>query len=222
MIYFYHVPKTGGTSLNMMFLSLGGHDGDAMYGKMGGDPPYHTLVLDGRTFVGWHPGLISKGNYFYAFSHLSYHSVRVPLGAFTFTCLRNPEHRVLSHYKELLAYRELNLAHPANRSEGRWLGDSFEEYLSNVPVTFLCGQVYMFSRKGHIDEAEAIIRGLSYYFFIEEFDSGIAELSRLLDLPLRVRHDRKARVEFMPSQKESKMLRDMLKPDWELYRRLHD
>jgi len=35
-IYLYHIQKTGGTSLNHMFLSLGGEDPSDVYRRLGG------------------------------------------------------------------------------------------------------------------------------------------------------------------------------------------
>lgn len=222
MIYFYHIPKTGGTSANMAFLSLGGHDGDALYGVLGSKKD-HVLCVDNRRFIGWNTKLIrTVTNYFYAFSHVPFYKVAISLDAFTVTCLRRPEDRVLSHYKELLSYRQLGLEHSANETEGLWLGDSFEYYLINTPLEFLNGQTYMFSEKGSVNEAEDVIQGLSFRWFTEEFGQGIERLAQILDLPLKKRHDRRSLTEFVPSEKEAEMLSEILKPDRELYRRLHD
>jgi hypothetical protein len=221
VIYFYHIPKVGGTSVNMMFLSLGGHDGDAVYTQLIKDSPNHTVCLSGRIFMAWNMKLIPEADYFYAFSHSSYKSGLLPPETFTFTLLRNPEDRVLSHYKELLAYERFDIDHPARGKDGRWLGNSFEDYLSNAPVGFFHGQTYIFSRKGSVNEAEDIIRSLSFYFFTEQFSLGVERLAQLLDLPLKERHDRKALLQFTPSERERAMLEEKVALDWDLYRRLH-
>ena len=71
-IYLVHVRKTGGTSLNYMFLSTGGQDGSAVYDDINRSRP-HRVVRDGRIFVGWDIDLINRGDYFYAFSHTPLH-----------------------------------------------------------------------------------------------------------------------------------------------------
>ena len=83
-IYFFHIRKTAGTSLNHAFLALGGEEGCKVYEKL---PQTRTLriISQGKIFVGWNKGLIESGNYFYAFSHIPQHQLALPDNTFTFT-----------------------------------------------------------------------------------------------------------------------------------------
>ena len=122
-VYHYHIPKTGGTSLNYIFLALAGEQSSITYKRLL-DSPSQRVIVDDKVYVGWNRWLIRRGNYFYAWSHRPKHKLTLPEHTFTVTCLRDPESRVLSHYSELLSYRQHNVHHPYMRQAGHWLGNS--------------------------------------------------------------------------------------------------
>ena len=68
-VYLHHVRKTGGTSVNDAFLSLGGESGVAVERRMGGGPPRWTTT-DGVTVVAHDRLAICSGWYSYAWSHI--------------------------------------------------------------------------------------------------------------------------------------------------------
>ena len=53
-IYFYHVRKAAGTSLNHAMLSLGGEDGQDVYRRM---HESYRLISGDKIFVGWRQGV---------------------------------------------------------------------------------------------------------------------------------------------------------------------
>lgn len=191
-IYHYHVPKTGGTSLNTMFLEFGAGDGDACYQRLAREPS-HRVFAGEYVFVGWNRELIERGHYFYAFSHMPSHRFRLPPGTFTVTCLRDPLRRVASRYNELCHYREHGIAHPVMAVEGPELGGSFSEYLSNVARERLLAQLYMFSPRFDPDEAFRRVLACDHFAFTEQFESGVAGLRNKLGLDLVARHTRKGK-----------------------------
>ena len=76
-IYFYHTRKTGGTSLNHIFLSLGGEKSETVYERII-QKPNHRIIINDKVFVAWNRWFIQQGHYFYAFSHIPHHELRLP------------------------------------------------------------------------------------------------------------------------------------------------
>lgn len=218
-IYFYHIRKAAGTSVNHVFLSPGAQQIGTTYNCLS-DKSNHRLISNGRCFVGWNKNLIEGGVYFYAFSHIPQHALKLPSETFTVTCLRDPARRMLSHYKMLLTYAQRNSFRSDYERELRWMGNSFGDFLDDIPDEHLFRQLYMFSKSLSVDEAFHNICGLSHFFFAEEFDRGIKDLSTKLGIPLTPTHLRKSRTEFEPSETESSRLRSVLEPEFALYERL--
>jgi len=218
-IYHYHIRKTGGTSLNHIFLSLGDTKTNSLYRNL-------SLSFDNRLFknkkifVGWNKRLIKEGHYFYAFSHTPIHKLKLPKDTFTITILRNPVDRVISHYNMLLEYIEGTEKHFGLEKEKRWLGNNFTEFLKRIPKKHLLRQLYMFSKSFDVDEAFENIIGLSHFFFTENFSKGIDVLSKKLNMELKAIHIRKAKKKARLNRKELSVLRNILEPEIGLYKKL--
>lgn len=217
-IYHYHIRKTGGTSINMMFLSLGGEGGDKVYSKLL-KSPIHRNVSGDKIFVGWHKRLINKGHFFYAYSHIPAHYLRLPQDTFTITCLRDPVKRVISHYKMILEYKTTG---KIPKAEVKWLGNSFEDFLYNIPKEHLLNQLYMFSRSYSVDEAYERIINCSHYLLSDDFAHGVDTLSAKLGIKLEAIHVRKSAIEVTIDPKNLKLLRSMLEEEIQLYEKLKD
>jgi len=219
-IYHYHIRKTGGTSINFAFLSnTTACDVNDFYQQLV-KKKNNRLIANERVFVGWNKRLIEGGKYFYAFSHMPVHQLRLPKNTFTFTCLRDPARRVISHYKMLRYYQENNIAHPCMRIEGAWLGDSLDDFLKNIPKNHLMNQLYMFSKNYNVEEAEARIRACSYYFFTENMEQGIANLSARLNLELPLSHQKKYNISISISEPQMARLKEKLSPEYSLLEQL--
>lgn len=189
-IYLIHIRKTGGTSLNHMFLSLGNPDAQSFYQELT-RVRGHRLAINGKVFVGWNVRLINKGNYFYAFSHTPLHKLKIPENTFTITCFRDPVKRVISHYHMLMNYLLNNDPRQTMATEGKWLGNSFDEFIDRIPQEHLMRQLYMFSKDFNVNEAVQSVQSLSHYFFTEKFSQGIEELTRKTGLQMQPIHMRK-------------------------------
>lgn len=219
-IYHYHIRKTGGTSINFAFLSNAATPNTENFYQQLSNKKNNRLIANERVFVGWNRVLIEGGKYFYAFSHTPAHELRLPKNIFTFTCLRDPTRRVISHYKMLSYYQENNIAHPCMRVEGAWLGDSLDDFLKNIPKNHLMNQLYMFSKNYNIEEAEARIRACSYYFFTENMEQGIADLSVRLNLELPLSHQKKYDISISISESQMAQLKEKLALEYRLLERL--
>jgi hypothetical protein len=219
-IYHIHNEKTGGTSLNYIFLSQGGESGEEVYSQMLKTKGWCVISND-KIFVGWNKFLIEKGYYFYAFSHIPTHMLKIPSNTFTVTCLRDPINRFISNYKEYLTYKTKNIKHPALKHRNKFYGGSFKDYMLSVPRKLLLGQLYMFSESFNIDEAYEKIRSCSYFFFTEQFSAGINDLSSKTGLPLKTIHARKSSIENNSISDEDKIiLRELLEPEYFLMNKL--
>ncbi len=211
--YHVHIRKTGGTSINKMFLLLHDQDGDALYTRLSRSL-LHRMCIDGRVYVGWNPVLINSGNYFYAFSHLPFHNISIPDDIFTFTCFRDPVKRVLSHYNMLMQYRENGVRHPCMKMEGLWLGASFTDFFERIPREHLLMQLYMFSSSFDQGEALLNVRSLSHVMFTEQFDEGIQQLNTLTGLGLQPVHTRKTTYRANIGEEDLSRLRERLAPEY--------
>lgn len=219
-IYHYHNRKTGGTSINQMFLNLPGGEGKEIYDQLSIEPD-HRVIRGKYVFVGWNKLLINGGHYFYAFSHAPMHKLRLPKNTFTFTIIRNPVERVISYYKMLWYFEKNNIDHPARKKECKYLGDSFRDFINLLPDEHLMNQLYMFSENFNIDEAFKNIKKCSLYFLLKDFNKGIDKLNEKLCLGLEPKHIRKSKTKIKIDNKDKRLLEKKLYPEIKLYEKLN-
>lgn len=218
-IYLIHIRKTGGTSLNHMFLSLGCSDTKSFYDELARSRG-HRLIRNNKVFVGWNVRLINKGNYFYAFSHTPLHKLKIPPNTFTVTCFRDPVNRVISHYRMLMDYLINHIPHPCMITEGKWLGNTFDDFIDRIPQEHLLNQIYMFSEDFNIEEAVERVKSVSHFFFSEEFNKGIQELSKKTGVELTPIHIRKSQYPGEFSEANISRLKQRLAPEYLFLERL--
>lgn len=218
-IYLIHIRKTGGTSLNNIFLSLSGEEPASLYAQLAATPG-HRLLRRGRIFVGWNIRYINKGNYFYAFSHTPLHKLNLPEGTFTITCFRDPVKRVISHYNMLMDFSVNRVSHPCMRTEGDWLGNSFNDFLKRIPQEHLCNQIFTFSARYEINEAVERVASLSHFFFTENFSNGIDAINYKTGLNLKPAHIRKASYSAPIPDSSMANLREMLAKEYNFLDRI--
>lgn len=218
-IYLVHIRKAGGTSLINMFLSLSGEDPVSLYSQLAKTPD-HRLLSNGIIYVGWRVRYINRGNYFYGFSHTPLHKLDLPKGTFTITCFRDSVKRVVSHYNMLMNFKANNIYHPCMATEGKWLGENFDDFLQRIPQDHLLNQIYMFSSKFDVNEAVAQVEKLSHYFFIDNFSNGIDELNKKTALSLEPIHIRKAGYGTQIPESSISKLREMLDKEYSFLDRI--
>jgi hypothetical protein len=219
-IYFYHIRKTGGTSINHAFFSLFGEMHD-IYEQLNSKWNHRLIIVD-KVIVGWNKVLIDQGDYFYAFSHIPMHKLEIKPDSFTFTCFRDPLKRITSHYKMLKNFVDEGIDHPSVKVEREFLGSSLDEFISLVPKEHLLNQLYMFSKDFNVNEAVEKVLSLDHYFFVEDFDRGMSELSKMIDIEVKSMHIRKSKMkkELIPANYDSIM--ELLKPEYEMYNKLKE
>jgi hypothetical protein len=120
----------------------------------------------------------------------------------------------------LMEYQANNIAHPSLLVEGKWLGNSFDDFLQRIPKEHLCNQLYMFSAGYDIQEAVERVKGLSHYFFTEDFDKGVDMINGKLGLSLKATHMRKTTYKADIPQGSLEVLREMVVAEYEFLSRL--
>lgn len=215
-IYFYHIRKTAGTSLNYAFLDHGVDAPDQIYERLNakGRAQSGDKVFVRRKYY------IEKGLYYYGFSHIPYHELRLPSNTFTITTFRDPVRRVVSHYKMLRWYDREGIDHPCMEVEGEWLGDSFRDFIEAMPKKHLFRQLYMFSPKYEVKEALENIKQLKFLMFVESMDADLDELQRQIEAELTLR---KKKVSVAAPHIEDNILadlRELLEPEYRLLERV--
>lgn len=189
-IYHYHIRKTGGKSINFMFLRLLDEDMHKLY-KSINIARDRRVIHNGLAVSGWKLDVIQRGQYYFGYSHGSYDEFLLPPNTFTLTCFRDPLNRLLSHYNMLRKYQDKKIPHPCMQREGPWLGNNFDDFLDNIPRAAAMNQLGMFSSKFDIDEALERVKGLSHVMFTESFEQGVKQLNSKTGLSLQPLHTHK-------------------------------
>ncbi len=211
--YLVHIRKTGGISLVNMFLSLGQPDHQTLYRQLI-DSRYNRVAKNGKVFAGWNGRLINKGNYFFAFSHIPWDRLRLPPDTFTISCFRDPVRRIISHHSMLMNFLINKTPHPCMREEGKWLGNTFDDFIDRIPRRHLLNQLYMFSKDFDINQAVDRIKKISFYFFTEDFEGGIERLNSRTGLNLQPIHIRESSYKANISDSSRRRLREMLADEY--------
>lgn len=218
-IYFFHIRRVGGTSLNQTFFQLrSAHP--ALVSATIRRSSRKVINLSGLKHVGANQQELELGDYLYGFSHIPFQALRLPPETFTITLLRDPVERVLSHYRMILAYDLNGIQRPWLPLERKWLGNSFGDFIQLVPRERLYAQLFMFSRRFHVPEAAENVQSCSFAFATEHYAAGLKRLSDLLNMPLSMRHAHSTKVVAPISIAEIERLRQLMEPEYELLRQL--
>lgn len=216
-VYHVHLRKTGGTSINQSFLSMGSSARAQDHYQKLTHSFTNRINIEGRVFVGWNRSIIERGNYFFGFSHKPFQSLNLPPDTFIITCLRDPAKRALSLYKMLVEMVTSNDAHSATAIEGKWIGNNFNDFLDRCPPRHLLNQLYTFSQDLNVNEAFSAICGCNKILVTERLGEGLLELGKTLEIDLPELKVRKSTGLENPIDSESmSRLREMLAPEYKL------
>jgi hypothetical protein len=214
-IYCYHVRKTGGTSLHLSFLGLGGEDPLEVQRRIERSS-LHRTTSGHYAFVAHQRNLLAQGHYFYGWSHLPAHRLTLPPRTFTMTILRDPLERVVSYYNYLRQGDAPGMAYPVGELERSLTSRGFGAFLDVVPKANLLSQLSMFSPTFDVPAATERIVGCSWVMFTDEYESGLSALAQKLSLALAPRRDRATKVVKDLPVPEGDRLREMLDPEYQM------
>jgi hypothetical protein len=147
------------------------------------------------------------------------HRLRLPRRTFTIALLRDPVARVLSYYRYLVAgdAAQGDMAWRVQDDERALAGESFSDFLKNVPDELLLNHLYMFSPRFNVSEAAEKILQCSAIMMTETFERDLRDLASTLGLELEYRHERITALTKAPvGEKQLDALRDRLGPEYEL------
>ncbi len=220
-IYFYHVRKTAGTSLVRSFLALGGEEPAAVERRISGSLLSRTR--SGPYVLACGRGTVQCGDYFFGWSHTAGHHLRLPKRTFTIALLRDPAARVLSYYRYLVAGDAArgDMAWRVQDDERALAGETFADFLENLPDELLLNQLYMFSPRFDVGEAAERILECSAIMMTETYERDLRDLASALGLTLQFRRERVTALAQAPAGgKQLDALRDRLAAEYELLEQL--
>lgn len=217
--YFIHIRKTGGTYFSYAMLSNSDFSGEETYRKIV-ESEDHAVLLRGKRYIGWNVDLARNCKFFYCFSHLPFYNLNLSNRKIIYlTVLRDPIDRIVSHYKMLMAMKDAPVKHPCFETEGEWLGNSFMNFISNIPTSHLMNQLWMFSHNFHIDEGIENISKVDHVYYLSNIDMGLKHLSNKYELNIAPPKKivRKSEYVFTPSESDLDYLRRKIRPEIEFY-----
>jgi len=218
-IYCYHIRKTGGTSLNRGFMALGGEDPRLVHERISASPDHRTISGE-YSYAAFDRRRLAQGRYFYGWAHRPAHRQTLAPRTFTITILRDPVDRVHSYFDYLVIGDDPSMPERVSDVERSLASDGFSAFLNRLPERDLLRQLYMFSASFDVAEAVDRIGACSHVHFVEDNDTGVAQLSRRLALPLVGRRERVTVTRTELGAAECERLRQLLEPEYELIRRL--
>jgi hypothetical protein len=147
----------------------------------------------------------------------------LPSRTFTIALLRDPVARVLSYYRYLVAgdAGQGSTGWRVQADERALAGESFSDFLKNIPDELLLNQLYMFSAHLNVSEAVDRILECSAIMMTETYERDLRNLALTLGLALGYRHERvTALAEASIDDNQLEAVRHRLAAEYDLLERI--
>lgn len=216
---FLHIRKTGGTSFNhglSTFFKYSDNDIKNLLNIYHGN----YFIKDLKIFAGGNLHIINNKQYHIATTHLPQHAVSVDSNTYTFTILRDPIQRFISHYNMLRKMILENDSHPGLSEERNYFDDCIVNCALKMPIRHRCAQLYCFSKTLNPDEALNNLSSVTAFELLENYSKAISVINKTFNWEVPVLHKRKGNPIPIP-KKEILFLKDILKDEIQFYKGCH-
>jgi hypothetical protein len=165
--------------------------------------------------------LLEQGNYHYGCTHFPSWKIQEPRDSFTMTIFRDPIERIVSHYNYIIGKIERGENEDWLVKERPLLGNSFTQFIDNLPPEKLLNQLYNFSENYNQIEAVDRIKSLNLILTLENLSEGIHDINNMLGLNLRIMKKNMSETFYRASSKEIRYLKDKVEKEIDLFNRLN-
>jgi hypothetical protein len=165
--------------------------------------------------------LLEQGNYHYGCTHFPSWKIQEPRDSFTMTIFRDPIERIVSHYNYITGKIERGENEDWLVKERPLLGNSFTQFIDNLPPEKLLNQLYNFSENYNLIEAVDRIKSLDLILTLENLSEGIHDINNMLGLNLRIMKKNMSETFYRASSKEIRYLKDKVEKEIDLFNRLN-
>ena len=210
-IYFMHVPKCGGTTIDQIFLKLSNVLGSFKFSRFS----YNQEKNNKKFFIA---GI--KNDYpIYISGHLDFNFTKNLKNVFKCTIIRHPLDRTLSHYKFTLF--KLNKI-PTEYSLVNYIKDEIDNYRDNLVTRHFAGMLEIKNKIIKNDKQKALknIKMFDQIDIFENWDYFVSALLSKHGLPsiLYSRfQEHPYDFVFNPTQSDIDLIRQHYKYDFEIY-----
>jgi len=210
-IYFMHVPKCGGTTIDHIFLKLSNVLGSFKFSRFSYDQEKNKKKFFIESLQNDCPVYIS--------GHLDFNFTKNLKNVFKCTIIRNPLDRVLSHYKFTLF--KLNKK-PAEYDLINYIKDEIDNYRENLITRHFSGMLNVKNKVREIDKQMAItnIKIFDQIDIFDNWDNFVYELLSKHGFPsILYSRFQKHYYDFVfnPNQSEIDFIRKHYHHDFEIY-----
>ena len=137
------------------------------------------------------------------------------------TIFRDPIERIVSHYNYIIGKIERGENEDWLVKERPLLGNSFTQFIDNLPPEKLLNQLYNFSENYNLIEAVDRIKSLNLILTLENLSEGILDINNMLGLNLRIMKKNMSESFYRASSKEIRYLKDKVEKEIDLFNRLN-
>ena len=210
-IYFMHVPKCGGTTIDQIFLKLSNVLGSFNFSRFSYNKEKNNKKFFIESLKNDYPSFIS--------GHLDFNFTKNLKNVFKCTIIRDPLDRTLSNYKFVLF--KLNKK-PVEYSLVNFIKDEIDNYRENLVTRHFSGMLNIKKKLTENDKQKALtnIKIFDQIDVFENWDYFVSELLSKNGLPsiLYSRfQEHSYDFVFNPTQKEIDLIRQYYKYDFEIY-----